>query len=68
MSWVDYGRHLKVGEGEGRGVVGEAGDMWLGALGVCPPRGPEAGQEVSEVEGPALRRCRPPEEAGLDPN
>ena len=48
--------------------MGEAGDMWLGALGVCPPRGPEAGQDVSEVEGPALRRCRPPEEAGLDPN
>ena len=48
------------------------GDTLQGAPGVCPPRGLEAGQDVSasrEAGGrPAFRRCRPPEEAGLDPN
>ena len=72
MFWAGHGRHLDVGDGEGRGAVRVVGDTLQGAPGVCPPRGLEAGQDVSasrEAGGrPAFRRCRPPEEAGLDPN
>lgn len=49
MFWAGHGRHLDVGEGEGRGAVRAVGDTLQGAPGVCPPRGQEAGQDVSEV-------------------